>query len=488
MDSDPESTDLIELVHELCELPKETEWVEFKHNRADPEEIGEYISALANSAVLADKQYAFLLWGVENKAHRVVGTTFRPERETVGGEELEHWLLKLLTPQIDFRFSTVEIDGQVVVVLRIGRALHHPVKFKKQPYIRVGSYKKRLCDYPEKERQLWLRFNFVTFERGVARGNLSGDDVVRLLDYTAYFDLLEQRQPDTQTAILQVLESDRLIEKSDSGRWKILNLGAILFAKQLGEFEQLRRKAVRVIVYKGTGRIETVKEQEGGKGYASGFEGLIAYINSVLPSNEIIGQALRKDVPVYPELAVRELVANTLIHQDFSVTGAGPMIEIFDDRMEVTNPGEPLVEPERFLDKPPRSRNESLASFMRRVGVCEERGSGVDKVVSQTELYQLPAPKFELIGDHTRASLFAPMPMNKMRKQDRIRACYLHACLKYVTNDIMTNASLRKRFGMNKGESSLASRLIKHTMEAGLVRPQDESAARSQKAYVPFWA
>jgi predicted HTH transcriptional regulator len=126
------------------------------------------------------------------------------------------------------------------------------------------------------------------------------------------------------------------------------------------------------------------------------------------------------------------LVANAIIHQDFSITGSGPMVEIFDDRMEITNPGIPLVDPSRLLDSPPRSRNESLASLMRRIGVCEERGSGVDKVVFQTELYQLPAPAFEITGNSTRATLFAPRPLTKMDSTDRIRAVYLHACLRYV--------------------------------------------------------
>ena len=83
------------------------------------------------------------------------------------------------------------------------------------------------------------------------------------------------------------------------------------------------------------------------------------------------------------------------------------MIEIFSDRMEITNPGVPLVNPERFLDTPPKSRNETLASFLRRVGICEERGSGIDKIVSQTEFFQLPAPIFEVTNEYTRAILFA---------------------------------------------------------------------------------
>ena len=133
--------------------------------------------------------------------------------------------------------------------------------------------------------------------------------------------------------------------------------------------------------------------------------------------------------------------------QDFHAAGTAPLVEIFSNRMEITNPGLPLVKTDRFLDSPPKSRNETLASFMRRIGVCEERGSGVDKVVFQTELYQLPAPIFETTPEHTRAVLFAHREFREMDKEDRVRACYLHACLRYVQRDYMTNTTLRIRSG-----------------------------------------
>ena len=90
------------------------------------------------------------------------------------------------------------------------------------------------------------------------------------------------------------------------------------------------------------------------------------------------------------------------------------MVEIFNDRMEISNPGTPLVNTDRFLDTPPKSRNESLASLMRRLGVCEETGFGVDKVVFQTEIYQLPAPLFEAAGDNTPAVLLSHRSLTKM--------------------------------------------------------------------------
>lgn len=480
---------LIGLVRELCKLPRETGWVEFKRDNVNPGEIGEYLSALANSAALNRKANAYMVWGIDNDTHEVVGTSFSPSQEKVGNEELENWLLHLLSPKIHFRFDEFSIDKKPIVLLEIGSAFRHPVQFRNVEYVRVGSYKKRLKDIPEKERELWRIFDQAPFERMIAAENLPADAVLQMLDYVAYFTLLNTPIPDRHEAILSALKADEMILPAHGSVWSITNLGAILFAKNLADFRSLRRKAVRVVVYKGDGRIETEREQEGNKGYAVGFEGLVGSINALLPSNEVIEAALRKTVPVYPELAIRELVANALIHQDFFVTGSGPMVEIFKSRMEITNPGAPLVDTKRFLDSPPCSRNEALASFMRRIGVCEERGSGVDKVVFQTEVFQLPAPIFEKVGeDSTRAILFSPKPLTRMDRADRVRACYLHACLKYVSFDFLTNTSVRKRFGISESNKAMASRYIRETVEENLIRPFDEDSAPKMRKYVPFWA
>jgi predicted HTH transcriptional regulator len=476
------------LVREFCKLPRETEWVEFKEGKADPQEIGEYLSALANAAALTGKALGYLVWGVNDGSHDVVGTRFVPAAAKVGNEELESWLLRLLTPKIHFRFFDVDLDGKRVVLLEIERATRQPVRFQGQEFIRVGTYKKRLKDFPEKERALWRIFERTPFESGVTLQHVGDDQVLKAIDYPSYFDLLGRPLPDAKRGILAALEEDDLIHRCDAGGWNITNLGAVLFARHLNDFAGLGRKAIRVIVYQGTNRIETIKEQVGSMGYGNGFKGLVGFINGLVPSNEVIGQALRRTVPMYPELAVRELVANALIHQDFFVTGVGPMVEIFADRIEITNPGEPLVDADRFLDTPPKSRNEALASLMRRMGVCEERGSGVDKVVFQTELFQLPAPLFEVTGESTRAVIFAHRPLTRMDKDDRVRACYLHACLKYVSRDYLTNTSLRERFGIDQQNSATASRLIKEAVEAGAISPVDEDAAKKLMKYVPWWA
>lgn len=476
------------LLKELLKLPNETEWVEFKHNNQKAELIGEYISSLSNSAALLGKQCGYVVWGVDDETHDVVGTSFKPSLVRHKQQELESLLLQKITPKIHFTFHEFTFDDLPVVVLEIQAATHIPVAFDQAEYIRVGSYKKKLKFYQEKERELWRVFDRVPFEKLIAVEHVEPDEVLRLLDYPAYFELTEQPHPEDRAGILSRLAEDGMIEKGAAGYWDITNLGAILFAKRLGEFRHLKRKVVRLILYNNKSRIETIREIEGVKGYASGFEGLIETINNLVPRNEIVGQALRKTVPMYPELAIRELVANAIIHQDFSMSGTGPMIEIFSDRMEICNPGAPLVDTQRFLDSPPRSRNEALASFLRRVGICEERGSGIDKVVFQTEYYQLPAPLFERTDDHTRAVLFAHREFRDMDKEDRIRACYLHCCLKYVNREAMNNASLRERLGIDVKNSAMVSRLIKQADATGLIRPYDPEAGSKAMRYVPWWA
>ena len=474
----------------LCALPAETEWVEFKHNNADPEAIGEYLSALSNSAVLHDQARAWIVWGVRDGDHAVVGTDFEPRRARVGNQELEGWLSTQTYPRVDFRIHEFEYrPGVPVVIFEIIPCWHTPVRFKDHEYIRVGSTKRRLKDYPERERELWERFRRTPFEKAVCVDGVSGSRVLELLDYPSFFELLGVPLPEGRAGILEKFVQERFIAEVGPDRFNISNLGAILFAKKLSEFDTLARKAVRVIIYKGASRVETLREQPGSKGYANGFEGLIRYINEQLPANEVLGQAFRREVRMYPEIAIRELVANALIHQDFSVTGDGPKVEIFEDRVEITNPGRPLIDTLRFVDEPPQSRNEHLAGLMRRMNICEERGSGIDKTLFQIELHQLPAPDFRVTDLHTVAVLFASMPLQRMEKPDRIRACYLHACLKRVSNDVMTNESLRKRLDMPEKDYPKASRIIRETIEAGLVKPFDpDSKSRKHAKYLPFWA
>lgn len=476
------------LLNELRSLPQETGWVEFKHNNQNPQVIGEYISALSNTAAYFGKSHAYLVWGIEDETHEIVGTTFKPKEEKKGNEELESWLLRLLSPRINFTFFEFQVGNDEVVILEIERASHTPVRFESKEFIRIGSYKKYLSEYPHIERDLWRIFDKTPFENMIAKSDLEEEEVLQLLDCPSYFTLQGMTIPQNQQLIFERLSEDEMIIKNGIGKWNITNLGAVLFAKTLTSFPTLKRKSVRVIVYSGKGKLETLREQEGSKGYAVGFEGLISFIDNLLPRNEVIKKALRKEVLIYPELSIRELVANAIIHQDFSLTGTGPMIEVFANRMEITNPGIPLVNADRFLDSVPRSRNEALASFLRRVGVCEERGSGFDKVVAQTETYQLPPPTVIVTENHTTVTLYAPKSYADMELDEKIHACYLHACLKYVMKEQLTNASLRSRFGLADNDNSKVSRIIRDSIHAGKIKPLNPDTAPRHMKYIPFWA
>lgn len=472
----------------ILSCPRETEWIEFKENKADPDEIGEYISAISNSAALHEQEVGFIIWGIEDQSRQVVGTSFRPREFKIGNEELENWLAVHLSPRIHFKIIEASREQKQIVILEVPAATHTPVRFNGSEFIRVGTYKKRLSEHPEKERALWMIFSRMTFEKGIAKRDVKISDLLLLLDYPRYFELVKQPIPESRVGILERLESEKFIVRASGETFHITNLGAVLFAKNLEDFDSLARKSVRMIVYKGKNRVDTLREHVSRRGYGSGFDGLIESITAQLPQNEHIGQAFRTEVKMYPEVAVRELVANALIHQDFTIAGTGPMVEIFVDRIEITNPGSPLIDTQRFLDMPPRSRNDALASFMRRVNICEERGSGIDKVINAVELFQLPAPLFSVTDNHTHALLFAHKPFTAMDRADRVRACYQHAALRWVSNERLTNTSLRSRFGISEENYSIASRIISDTLEAGLIKPYDlTNKSKKLVQYIPYW-
>ncbi len=481
--------DLRALVNRLRALPRESEWVEFKVNNSDPQEIGEYISALANSAALCRQETGFLLWGIRDGDRELVGTSFRADTARRGGEEIQSWLLRLLEPHVDFSFHASEVGGRTVVIMRVDAASRLPVKFKGVEYIRIGSYKKPLSKFPDHQRRLWRILDAYSFEEGTAAADLSEEHVVHMLDYPAFFTFHKQPLPESRSAIMEALETAGLIRHTVENQWQITNGGALLWARDLDAFPKLARKAARVVLYEGSSRVKTQKEQTGRRGYAAGFSGLVGYIMDQLPNSEVIQRGgLRLDDSQFPELVVRELIANALIHQDLTITGTGPMIEIFNDRIEITNPGVPLTDPLRFIDLPPRSRNEFLGAAMRRIGVAEERGSGWDKIAFEIELHQLPPASVLVTADQTRVTVLAPQPLTKLDKPGRVLAVYQHACLRYVSNQHTNNASVRERFGISERNKAQASRIIREAIDAGLVVPYDPAAGPRAIRYVPFWA
>jgi len=480
--------DIIKFIDDLRKLPTESEWVEFKLNHQSPEQIGEYISALANSASIHQRPEAFLIFGIDNNTHEVKGTTFKPkETKGKGNEDLEPWLCRQLKPNAEFQIKEIDHSNGKIVIFFIQPASNGPVKFKDKKFIRIGSSNNNLDNFPEKEAIIWERR--IPFEEKIAKENVSENEILELLNFDQYFRLTDGHRPqDIKGIIEKFLQEDFLIKRK--GKLHITNLGAILLAQDLIAFPKLKNKAIRIITYDGINHLSAVKDITGQKGYAAGFENIIDYIESQIPEAEIIEDALRTTQKVYPKKSIREFVANALVHQDFSITGANPLIEIFSNRIEISNPGIPLISPDRFIDSEPRSRNEKLTDTLRRMNICEKRGSGVDRAIRAIELSQLPAPKIEIKDDSLRVSIYSYKELNQLTKEEKLRACYFHSCIKYVVDqEPMTNSSLCTRLNIEVKNQSIASRIIKDTLYKKLIIPFDPENKSSRYAkYIPFWA
>ena len=169
-------------------------------------------------------------------------------------QELENWLATQLEPRIDFKIHEIVWDGKPVVIFAVQPCTDRPVGFRGIEYIRVGSYTKRLKDHPEKERALWIKGSQISFEKEIAIAGARTAEVSQLIDCQAYFKMGQQPIPTTDSAIMEKLESEKLLIRSGNEKWNVTNLCAILFARKLSDFDSLARKAVRVVVYGG--RIE----------------------------------------------------------------------------------------------------------------------------------------------------------------------------------------------------------------------------------------
>ncbi len=316
-------------------------------------------------------------------------------------------------------------------------------------------------------------------------------ELIAKLNVESIFTMLERPVTTTHEETLTWMASERFIVREPAGGGYVTNLGAIAAARKLADFPDLSRKAVRVVVYDGLNKAKTKQEQEGTRGYAVSFQGLMQYVMLLLPQSEVIEQALREKRTVYPEIALREIIANALIHQDFSITGAGPLIEIFDDRIEVSNPGGllPSKRLDRLIGTQPESRNEQLARAFRRYKICEERGSGLLKAGLQVELYGLPPIDFQAGPNHFKITLYSPRTFAQMSARERLEACYQHAVLKYYSDSAMTNTSLRERLKMPEKQRSMVSVLIQDSIDQKLIKNADsQNKSRKFAEYVPSWA
>jgi len=469
----------LEKLEQWLVTPAEDERLEFKEAKTQysSDKLLRYCAALAN----------------EGGGHLVLGVTNKPPRQVVGSQafadpsHLNDIKARILN-ELRIRVETTDLqhqDGRVLVFDVPSRPTGQPIALDGAYLMRVGESVVSMT--PDVLKRIFNEDHRDWFSQP-ARSKTGPDDVIALLDTRTYFKLLEIPYPTSRDAVIAGLESNQFIRQTPNG-WIITNLAAILLAKKLETFSPaLARKAPRFTIYEGNNKLKTRSDHTDHKGYAVGFEALVNFVDSAAPQNYFIEEVVRKEVKMFPKQALRELIANALVHQDFTISGASVMIEMYNDRVEISNPGIPPISIERFIDDY-RSRNEKLADIMRRFGICEEKGSGIDKVIDAAEVYQLPAPDFRVSETRTTAILFAHQNFKDMSKNDRIRACYQHCCLLYVTNKRMSNETLRKRFGLSPNSAAAVSHIIRVTKEVGLIKADEsESTSTRYARYLPFWA
>lgn len=470
----------LETLNQWRLAPAETEQLEFKEakHQFDTTKLIRYCVALAN----------------EGGGHLILGVTDKPPRQVVGTQSFGsqpalNKIKALIVQKLRFRVEIEELmhpDGRVLIFAVPSRPMGQPIALDGAYLMRAGEDLVPMT--PDKLKSIFAEDQQDWFSVA-ARSDANPDDIISLLDTQAYFELLGIPYPSSRDAVLARLQNEGFIKQVNSDSWRITNLAAILLAKRLDSFSiALARKAPRVIIYDGINKLQTRNDETGRRGYAVGFKGLVDFVHTAAPQNRFIEEVIREEVKMFPKQALRELIANALVHQDFSTTGTSVMIEMYSDRVEISNPGVPPIQVERFIDEY-RSRNEQLADIMRRFGICEEKGSGIDKVINAAEVYQLPAPDFRVGETRTTALLFAHQNFADMSKADRIRACYQHCCLLYISNQHMSNQSLRERFRLSSSKSGAASNIIRATKEANLIKPDvSDSASTRYARYLPFWA
>lgn len=448
------------------------------------ERLVEHLIAFANHT-----NGGYLVFGVTEPGAELVGITQKQVVEIVG--KLANLGRDAIEPPLVLDHAVVEVDHVPLLFIHIPECRNKPVhrrgKSIEEAWVRSGGTTRKASRHDI--GALMLHSQAPRWEELRASSLLAAHEVIERLELETIAKLLQHPLPVEEAELMRWLTDENMITP-DSNGYYISNFGAIAAAKQLDQFDAIARKRVRVIRYQGMNKVDTIDELMGQKGYAAGFEGLISYLKRILPHSEVIQQSLRQEVSVYPEIALRELIANALIHQDFSVTGAGPTIEVFDDRIVFTNPGSllPGKRLDRLIGTTPESRNELLASAFRRYRICEERGTGFQKVVASIELFGLPPVLFTPQENFFQVTLFAPRKFADMSQAERIEACYQHAVLQYLSSQTLTNTTLRGRFKVSDKQRNQITNLIADAVTAGRIKRKDTSSGNKFAEYWPYWA
>ncbi len=473
------------LKQSLLPVPQELNELDWKREiSANKERLAEHLSAFANHS-----RGGFLVFGILGNGQKV-GITLVEVKDTIGrigniGRQgldpscaVDHYIEKLEGTSNILLYIYVQESAQKPVHLR-GKSLEHA-------FIRSAGQTRKMNE--NEVRAALLQSRIYRFEELII-SSADSAKILQEIDIGPVCQRLKIPFSGDEERRQEVMVNLKFAAKTATGLLPTY-LGLLICGKDFKQVSGAEHYGIRLTKYRGNARLEAEHDKFYQLGFVHFFDQLIDDIVALIPKSEVIEKATRKLVPLYPEIALRELIANAVIHRDYTRTDSYVQVEIFDHRIEITNPGSllPDMEINRLIDQQPRARNEVLAARMRELGFCEERGSGIDKVALSLEIYGLPAVHFINKIDSFQAILYAPKPYKEMGQDERVRTVYQHTCLHYVMANTVTNASLRDRLKLSKKQSQLVSLLIRKTIEAGLIRIANPGASPRYIHYVPYWA
>lgn len=473
---------ILALHESLHPVPTEHNNLDWKSDLSpNTDKLAQHLSAFANN-----DGGGFLVFGVKNDGQF---TSITKEKAEEIVNKLSNIASNRLQPSLQIEHSFIEYEGFPLLFVYIAEQRNKPVHLRGEDpfgaYWRSGGSTRPMPE--DMVRRMMAQTEGYSFEQQFAKRDISAEEVMRLLCYETLFNLKGWNVPENAESVLRHLESCRICCPSGHvGTWNITNMGALLFARDLMEFSALRHRYVILRRYNGTNNRNMLFERIETRGYAVGFEDIVEFTMRNTATETI--NVLREATPTYPRVAIRELIANALVHQDFMLSGGLLTVEIFSDRLVITNPGTPLNDIRRLIHLPPVSRNNDLAQAMYELGMCERRGSGLDRAVSALEEMTLPALQIEKSEYATIVRIFPKKMFEDMSKQERIDACYQHVCLSYEDGKPVNNLSMRERFNLDKTKSYMVSRVLNDTFHAGLIKPVEPNMAKKIVAYYPFYA
>ncbi|MBM4305477.1 MAG: transcriptional regulator [Deltaproteobacteria bacterium] len=386
---------LIALLNRLRKEPVETEWLEFKVSHLDAQHLGEYLSALANSACVHGKPRGYLIFGFENKTREVVGTTFNPQQEKgKGNQDLMLWLSKGLQPNTGFECYEFETEERHVVLFEVIPALDRPVKFYDKAWIRIGSSKTLLANHSEKERIIWQRR--VDWSGQICEKASPAD-----LDIEAIQKARQEYKVKFPAKATEVDTWDDITFFNKIGiaiKESITNGTLLLLGKP--ESAALISPAVARITWVLKDEQNQEKDYEHfDPPFILNVDRVLARIRNLtirqLPSGTLFPIEIRQ----YDSWVLREALHNCIAHQDYSLGGRINMVEM-PDQLILTNVGSFLpgnVENVIKRDAPMEVyRNPSLSQAMVNLNMIDTQGGGIKRMF-QTQMKRFfPLPDYNL--------------------------------------------------------------------------------------------